>query len=130
MLLYHDCLPADILPLNLKKRNIKQFLKNALSNYTYRYCLEPTVCSCKATENPNKLPLVFPSLITGNRSSILNPVQVCVQWHTAKTAQSKSLSDMFPLFSPLLGALSSRRSTISERAWGPSGNSAAMSSNR
>lgn len=61
---------------------------------TYRYFLEPSVCWCRATENPKKLPLVFPSLITGNRSSMLNPLQVCVPWYTARTAQSNSLGDI------------------------------------
>lgn len=68
---------------------------------TYRYFLEFFVCWCRATENPKKLPLVFPSLITGNRSSILNPVHVCVPWYTAKTAQNKSPGDMFGLIIPL-----------------------------
>ncbi len=67
---------------------------------TYRYFLEPSVWWCRATENPKKLPLVFPCLTTGNRSSMLNPLQVCVPWYTAKTAQSNSLGDMFGLFVP------------------------------
>lgn len=90
---------------------------------TYRYFPESPVCWCRATENPKKLPLVFPSLITGNRSSILNPVHVCVQWYTAKTAQSKSPDDMFGLYIPLncIGAV--RRSTISVGSgdWAPTG---------
>lgn len=70
---------------------------------TYMYFLVPPgppVCWCIATENPKKLPLVFPSLITGNRSSMLNPLQVCVLWYTTKITQINNLGDMFRLFFP------------------------------
>lgn len=108
---------------NLSKRaRSVQFSADRNRMTTYRYFLEPSVCLCRATENPKKLPLVFPSLITGNRSSILNPVHVCVPWYTAKTAQTKSLSDMFWLFM-LLSC--SGLSADPRSAWDP-----ALSSNR
>lgn len=54
---------------------------------TYMYFLEPLVCSCRATEKPKKLPLVLPSLITGKRSSKLNPLQVRVPRCAHSSAQ-------------------------------------------
>lgn len=63
--------------------------------HTYRYFLETPVCLCRATENPKKLPLVFPSLITGKRSSMLNPAHGCVPWKTTRSAKNKSRGDMF-----------------------------------
>lgn len=62
---------------------------------THRYFVDPSVCLCKATANPKKLPLVFPSLITGNRESILNPLQVRVTQNTAKAPWRYRLGAMF-----------------------------------
>lgn len=63
--------------------------------YTYRYCFEFCVCLCCATENPNKLSLVWPSLMTGNRTSMLNPWLVRVVENSAKKHKCRVLGAMF-----------------------------------
>ncbi len=48
---------------------------NNTLKYTYRCLFSPTTCSCSATESPNKLPAVCPSLTTGDLTSKLNAWQ-------------------------------------------------------
>lgn len=62
---------------------------------THRYFLGFSVSLCCATEKPKRLPLVFPSFITGKRTSTLNPRHVCAVYSMQKKKRSRVLGAIF-----------------------------------
>lgn len=71
-------------------RSREKYRKN-----THRYFLGFSVSLCCATEKPKKLPLVFPSFITGKRTSTLNPRHVCAVYNMQKQKCSRVLGAIF-----------------------------------